>query len=288
MLNYQTNYHERGYYGYCNGVERYLQTVVYYKREVFKTSPILPELIIGNYGTLINREYLGMKCTYGHNSAGDPTIHTNVIEPNGIVRKKEIRISTIVMLAHDPLPDIYSYKKLNAVCLNGNKMQNIFDPGTPWHNLKWMTYEELVSYQYTHGLRKNADNSTPSGSLLTDELAHKICQLISQGYKNPEIANILGIEQGNPLRESIAQLRNRNVKRSIVSQYQFPAPSKQKKHTEEEVMAICELLQLKKYTCTDIYKILVDRGMDIDRWFAYRIKDRAIPGWSYITDRYNY
>lgn len=230
-------YPDRDSYGFVNREERGWFMPHYYPREVFKHHPTLP-LIVGNFGTIINELYFGYKMipyydlddknwfiSYSYNDAMGNRI--------GVIKK-------VCHLIVETFVEGYNTKDYRVIHENGDKNQNVYAPGAPWHNLKVVTTREFMAWRFRNDLRREGQKGV-IGSDLSDETVHAICRLLSEGKKNQEILDTLNIESGKSINQFIYELKSGYKRTDISSQYTFPA-SKNHKYTEEEYEYICQLL----------------------------------------------
>lgn len=87
------------------------------------------------------------------------------------------RVHRLVAMAFIPNPE----NKPEVDHIDGNKLNNYLE------NLRWAWPYENISYAREKGLRPKS---------LTDEQIHRICQLLENGYKTKDIAQMLNISRG--------------------------------------------------------------------------------------------
>jgi DNA-binding Xre family transcriptional regulator len=113
---------------------------------------------------------------------------------------------------------------------NGDKSDNSVS------NLEWMTAKENCQHAHFTGLASGTRNPDRS---LTDEVAHKVCQLIEDSWRNKDIADALGINQ-----QIVGNIRFGRDYQDIACQYDFKntLPSR-RKISVETLIKICEMLE---------------------------------------------
>ena len=262
-----------------------LNRVHYFPNEVFAETPLHPDLIIGNFGTLIDKR-TGMKRIPYINKNGNPTVSTMfAYEDKGV---STLTVFNAVMLAHNYIDNFKDYRVIH---INGNRFQNVYAPGTPWHNLKWIPKSEYQRYLVNSGGRAHGSEATVSS--LSDEEVHAICRLMSEGLDNSSILARLGMEDNHQNRYKIVSIRGGIARVDISSQYSFPGPRKNIHHTEEEAHIVCQYLEKYKplgYNNRDIIRMIEkETGITtVNDMFISALYKRNKAKWKHITDQYNY
>lgn len=175
-----------------------------------------------------NRLLTGWESYYGYRLVG-------MTDDNGVV--VQIPVHRLVASAFIPNPE----NKPQVNHKDGVKLNNHVN------NLEWVTPSENLIHAYesklTNGkLSQNGEylkGDYIETSSFTEDDIHTVCKLISEGYRDVDIARITGFGRRN-----INNLRHkeRNFWYHITSQYSFSF-SKEERMSPELVILICERLQ---------------------------------------------
>lgn len=151
--------------------------------------------------------------------------------------------------------------------INGVKTDNKLS------NLEWVTYKENTDHMVGLGLKTKYINEYRP---LSDEIAHTICKLIADSWRNKDIANLLNINQ-----QLVANIRAGDNYPDISSQYDFSniLPSRRKMSTDK-LIKVCEMLE-KGSSYKDIRG---ETGVSLGS--ISQIKHRVTG--RYISDSYNF
>ena len=119
------------------------------------------------------------------------------------------------------------------------------------YNLEWCTVKENMTHAIDHNLVWYLGENCHLAKI-DEKTAHKICKLICKSKNNKYISEKLGVSM-----KTIKHIRSRECWRHVSKNYVFP---KLNDHTpnstpEETIRKICELLELKKYSDTEIGKM---------------------------------
>lgn len=141
-------------------------------------------------------------------------------------KKRWFSVHRLVAMAYIPNPK--GLPEVNHI--DGDKGNNNL------YNLEWVTSQENKVHSIKTGLRElqefRIDRKLP------DSLVHDICTKVEQGYRNIDIANMLGIE-----RHVVKNIKSGTQYKDIVSQYNFTGLTKSKyKMSTSKIDKLCELL----------------------------------------------
>ena len=154
-------------------------------------------------------------------------------------------------------------------------------------NLTWMTYAMNNNWNYIHGHYVCGENSPNAKS--TNLFVEKICELMSLGYLNKEIFEILGIERTKYTVSLLSRIRNGSQWKQISSKYNISNKNTLRKYNDEFINKLCSLIQ-KGYNNSDMRKLLhVDEDYDSKQKFrklVYGIKKRI--NYKDISDKYEW
>lgn len=97
--------------------------------------------------------------------------------------------------------------------IDGNKLNNCVD------NLEWVTHQENMDHAKRTKLIHYGERN--KNSVLTEELAHKICKLLQEGYRNYDITKMFSLGDG-----IVSSIRLGVTWVEISSQYNIPKRSR--------------------------------------------------------------
>lgn len=163
-------------------------------------------------------------------------------------------VHRLVAIAFIPNPD--NLPQVNHI--DGNKSNNDFT------NLEWCTAKENINHAFMLGLKPQGEDS-PYAKI--DELtAHKICDMLSKGIPNTEIARILGITKS-----TVSKIKSGKSWKSVSSSYNIP--KKGKGISENIVVKICEMLS-EGNTAIEVLSELQDYDQNLTLAKIYSIRKR--------------
>jgi len=138
---------------------------------------------------------------------------------------KTVSLHRVVALAFIENPE----GKPQVNHINGDKSDNSVC------NLEWMTPKENVQHAYDTGLARGTRNPD---RFLSDDVAHGVCILIQDSWRNKDIAESFGIPQ-----QIVADIRWGKSYQEISCEYDFgnTLPSRRKIEIPK-LIRICELL----------------------------------------------
>lgn len=147
-------------------------------------------------------------------------------------KKKWFLVHRLVALAYIPNPE--NKKTVNHK--DGNKSNNHVS------NLEWSTYEENLNHAIDTGLRELQEFRIDRK--LSDEVVHKVCKMLEEGFRNVDIAKMLGID-----RYFVKNIKSGTQYKDIVSQYNFcSVVTTHRKVSTSKLRKVCELI---KYGAND-------------------------------------
>lgn len=138
---------------------------------------------------------------------------------------KTVSVHRIVAMAYIPNPD----GKPQVNHKNGDKSDNNVD------NLEWMTSKENVQHAHDTGLARGTRNPDRE---LSDEVAHNVCKLIRDSWRNKDIAELLGIKS-----QVVADIRWGKSYQEVSCEYDFSGTLPSRRKIEiPKLIKICEML----------------------------------------------
>ena len=257
-----------------------LMIIARYNNEMFAHSPLFPELMIGNKGTIYN---MAREMVMNHNLDSHGYHHVTVLtfDENGVPFRRCFSVARLVMIAHAFRPD---YLGLQVNHKNKNIDCNYYHPTDPNSNLEWTTSLENNHHKFKYG------HSDDEYHINTYDDMNSMAKLLSEGKDNNEIAKIMNrpVEE---IRRATFLIRNRNTWGGVVFGDMYPNipyPIRRKEYTEEHIITICDLLERGKYV-HEIQAVMMDRyGLEVTKSDIMRLKRKVFIKWSYITDRYKF
>lgn len=141
-------------------------------------------------------------------------------------KKKWFLVHRLVAQAFIPNPE--NKKTVNHI--DGNKKNNHVS------NLEWNTYSENLNHAIDIGLRELQEFRVDRK--LTDETVHTICKYLQEGFRNIDIANMLGIDK-----YFVKNIKSGSQYKDIVSQYSFTKTTKtRRKVSTSKLQKICGMI----------------------------------------------
>lgn len=141
-------------------------------------------------------------------------------------QKKWFLVHRLVALAF--IPNVDNKKTVNHK--DGNKANNHVS------NLEWSTYTENLNHAIDTGLRELQEFRVDRK--LTDEIVHKVCKYLEEGFRNIDIADMLGIDK-----YFVKNIKSGTQYKDIVSQYKFTSVVKTKrKVSTSKLKNVCDML----------------------------------------------
>lgn len=141
------------------------------------------------------------------------------------------------------LKEGYSYDGLVVNHKNGIKRCNAA------FNLEWCTQYENMEHAFNTGLCTDIFGEKSHLAKISRGQVHDICRLIMKKLPTSEIAEITGA----PIR-TIAHIRCGETWKRQTAKYDFPKSSAKVLHGDEKIHEVCKLLELHKYSDSDISK----------------------------------
>ncbi len=147
------------------------------------------------------------------------------------------------LIAQAFIPNPNNLPKVNHK--DGNKLNNRVS------NLEWVTNKENYDHARAHGLIKTCGDL--SYATVDNETVHKICKMISEGKRNIEIINELGLPNDQHGKGLITRIRTGRSWKDITQAYDFIKTGSLKKVPDEVIHEICKLLE-HNYPVGEIFK----------------------------------
>ena len=135
------------------------------------------------------------------------------------------RVHRLVAEAYIPNPE----NKPEVNHIDGNKLNNHVS------NLECVTSKENKIHGWGAGLYTHKGENHYL-NVYPDELIHKLCQLLSEGMRNKDVATKLQLS-----RDFVSHVKIGTIRKDISSQYNFKVKRKNRK-SEKTVRAICALI----------------------------------------------
>lgn len=138
-------------------------------------------------------------------------------------KRKTFLLHRLVALSFLDLPE--NYEDLEVNHKDGDKSNNNVI------NLEWATSLDNIKHAISCGLRN-------SNYKLTEKDVHTVCRLLQEGFRNYDIANIVGISKSH-----VSSIKTRRCYPEIVSEYDISFVEKKARISLDKIISICELLQ---------------------------------------------
>lgn len=120
--------------------------------------------------------------------------------------RKSFKVHRLVALSFSPIENA---DQLTVNHIDLDKSNNRIE------NLEWLTSEENVKHAWKSGVCKEGE--THYGSIYTEDLVRRVCELIVSGKSNKEITVSLGIKDAH----FVSSVRCRKKWKQISSEYQW-------------------------------------------------------------------
>lgn len=243
--------------------------IVYYD-ETFKPYIECNRFLIGNHGTVydtysrtLNRPYLsGGYIHYYLSDFGRRSAHR------------------MLMLTFDPIANA---REMEVNHKDGIKHHNYWNPNPKLSNLEWVTPSQNIQHAYDTGLNVPSFGEDKYNAKYTNEEVTKICEMLQEGYSSSEIGKAIGRSGYNFLR-FIHNLRNGIAWVWLTKDYDLKPAIR---HTEEEIILICELLMTGISNEEISIKLKEDFGYDVLPGFIKTIR-YGNENWAHIIQNYNF
>lgn len=164
---------------------------------------------ISNFGTLYNCKYNNI--LKGGLDGGGYIIYA--IPELGT--KKAHRL---IMETFNP---VVNMENLQVNHIDGNKLNNYYNPIDPLNNLEWCTRQENMKHAYATGLMKNSTlpGEKNGRAIRTNEMIHIICKYLEMNLTAPEIAKLLNVECDCAFESLLTHIRRKTGWRCVSDQY---------------------------------------------------------------------
>ena len=188
----------------------------------------------------------------------------NYVRVNLLVDGKQTTktVHRLVAEAFIPIPKKYSkkgytIKDLTVNHKDGIKSHNIVS------NLEWVTIKENTIHAFNNGLANTSLGENSHLAKMTNKQAIRCCELLEQGYRTSEIANIVGVTK-----KSVQKIKDGESWKRLGSQHKFVRIGKAIPNTlnESTIHEICKDLEKKCYTDYELsnkYKVSREYIRDI-------------------------
>ena len=172
--------------------------------------------------------------------------HKNYIRINLSINGKQTvkTVHRLVAEAFIPIPQKYikkgyTIKDLTVNHKDGVKSHNVVT------NLEWNTIKENTIHAFDNGLANTSIGEKSHLAKMSNEQAIKCCELLEQGYRTSEIANIVGVTK-----KSVQKIKDGESWKRLASQFKFARIGKAIPNTlsEDSIHEICNDLEKKCYS----------------------------------------
>ena len=109
----------------------YVPSCHYYKDERFLLSPIFPGVLVGNYGTVLIRNYGWVRAPHLITRG---KIMVRIPIPWNNYKTAQYPLGRLILATFCPIDD-YNNRKVER--LDKDQYHNVYDPGKACHNLQW-------------------------------------------------------------------------------------------------------------------------------------------------------
>ena len=139
-----------------------------------------------------------------------------------------------------------------AFCIKQHESYNVVNhldstrDNNDFRNLEWCTQQMNIRHAYENGRTHAKPGEKHFNSKYSDEFIHQICNLMSQGYSNDQILQLLNIDQKEykSIRKLFTKIRTRATHTDISDNYpNIILTQKHKTFDDDTVRRICELFQ---------------------------------------------
>lgn len=127
------------------------------------------------------------------------------------------RVHRLVCETYLPNPD----NKPEVNHKDGNKLNNSLC------NLEWCTSKENKAHAWDNGYYHKNLGSNQHTAVLTEEIVHKVCKMLQEGYRNKDISDLLEIGK-----DHIASIRRGRIWKQISKFYTFEVKRNKRKSLE--------------------------------------------------------
>lgn len=256
----------------------YLQTVgYYYKGEVFRSTPLYPGIMVGNYGTIYDLR--GFKI---EPRLSDYGYHTVCVFSAKYGRTKVVPVHRLVMIAHD---FIENYEEMEVNHKNGDKTFNYFNPyDREGCNLEWSTRKENARHALITGLHPLK---------YPEELIRSLLQLMREGYSPTQAIDTIGADYDrNGLIHLLSHILHRGAYSWISKDYpdvlnMAKSGSPKYNLSDEDVHLICRMM-INHATIDEIQSAvnLGDRTRSAINALLLKLRHNEIGLYKHITSQY--
>jgi DNA-binding CsgD family transcriptional regulator len=178
-------------------------------------------------------------------------------------RQVDVFVHVLVMEAYAPIREMCCIQVNHN---DGNKSNNDID------NLEWVTPSENIQHAFDTGLASTRKGMDSNFNTYPETAIMYVCELLSDGIHSSEISKIVNIPPS-----TIRAIRNRYIWKDLSKDYEFPTITK--RHTENEIRRVCELIQT-NHTTIEISNIL-----NINKSVIKNIRNGY--AWRHISLEYN-
>jgi len=255
----------------------FLQTVgYYYKGEIFRSTPLFPGIMVGNYGTIY--DFRGFKIEPNMDTEGYLVVTVFSAKDGKCILTG---VHRLVMIAHDFIEN-YEEKQVNHK--NGDKTFNYFNPfDREGCNLEWCTAKENRNHADRTGLRKHK---------FSDETVRTLLKLLRAGYTKRQASEKLGYDY---YKDGVDNLLNKILHNGYFSwiSKDFPdilataKPAFRYNFPDEIIHGICQMI-LARRTVDEIqaYAGMTDKDRNTFHHFIISLKNNNHPRYLHITSQY--
>lgn len=205
-----------------------------------------------------------------------------ILNVNG--EQKHMFVHRLVAIAFIPIPKKYLKLNLGFKDLEVNHMDL-----HNWHNvinnLKWTTRKENIKHAKGNTVSNSITGERNHMATITDETAHKICKMLSEGVSVKKIA-----EKHNVTPKLVQHIKSRECWTEVSKDYKFVV--KEGKYrtpgtiNDELIHDICKFIEQKHLGQTNMTDREAAKKYGIDRSYIGRIRRKLVK--QHISQYYNF
>lgn len=186
----------------------------------------------------------------------------------------------MIMLTFEP---IFNADEMQVNHKDGIKDHNYWNPNPKLSNLEWVTPQQNVQHAYATGLIPITYGEEKYNAQYTNDEVKKICEMLQNGCSSTEIGKAIN-KSGYPFLRFIHNLRNGIAWTWMTKDYQLKPAIR---HTEDEIIAICELIMTGISDEEISIKLKNDFNYDILPGFIKTIR-YGNKNWTPIIQKYDF
>lgn len=239
---------------YNNEIKKYQTTYIpdnisLYENEIFVQviykDRLIPNYYISNYGRVYSIRWRRL---LSQSPDKDGYLRVGIVMDG---KNKTVKVHRLVLMSFYP---IYESDKYEGNHIDGIKNNNYYT------NLEWTDSLGNTRHGWDTGLNTNKGESNVR-TVVSDQKVHTICAYLSQGFKQHEICDKLGVfdkKERMRLNAIISSIKLGKAHRDISSQYNITGLDKNPKtrYSLEFAYLVCQFLQNGNYTYSQLMNYL--------------------------------